>query len=58
MIVSRHRDLTSERAGQYTPLWLRSELDRMRAKDAAREADIDARINAIRGKFPGISFWT
>jgi hypothetical protein len=57
-IVSGHRDLNPERAGQYTPHWLRSELNRMRAKDAAREASIDARINAIRGKFPGMGFWT
>jgi hypothetical protein len=57
-IVSGHRDLNLERAGQYTPHWLRSELNRMRAKDAARAADIDTRINAIRGKFPGMGFWT
>jgi hypothetical protein len=57
-IVSGHRDLTSKRAGDYTTHWLRNELNRMRAKDAAREADIDARIGAIRGKFPGMGFWT
>jgi hypothetical protein len=57
-IVSAHPDLNADRAGQYTAQWLRRELLRMRAKDAAREADIDARINAIRGKFPGMGFWT
>jgi hypothetical protein len=38
VIVSGHRDLTSERAGQYTPNWLRTELNRMRAKDTRRAA--------------------
>ena len=50
-IVSGHRDLNADRAGQYTS-WLRSELNRFRAKDAAREASIDANINAVRARFP------
>jgi hypothetical protein len=37
-IISGHRDLTPERAGQHTPHWLRAELNRMRAKDARRAA--------------------
>ena len=57
-IVSAHPDLNAERAGQYTVSWLRRELLRLRAKDPFREANIDARINAIRGKFPGMGFWT
>jgi hypothetical protein len=56
-IVSAHPDLNADRAGQYTQPWLRRELLRLRAKDAAREADIDARIDAIRGRFPGMGFW-
>jgi hypothetical protein len=35
-IVSAHPDLNAERAGQYTGAWLLRELNRMRAKDAAR----------------------
>jgi hypothetical protein len=57
-IVSAHPDLTAERAGQYTAAWLRRELVRLRAKDAAREASIDARIDAVRRRFPGMGFWT
>ena len=57
-IVSTHPDLNSDRAGQYTAQWLRRELLRMRAKDAARAADIDTRIDAIRGRFPGLGFLT
>jgi hypothetical protein len=56
-IVSAHPDLTAERAGQYTTAWLRRELVRLRAKDAAREASIDARIDAVRRRFPGMGFW-
>jgi hypothetical protein len=57
-IVCAHPDLNAERAGQYTVRRLRQELLRFRAKDAAREASIDARIDAIRGKFPGLGFLT
>jgi hypothetical protein len=57
-IVSAHPDLTAERAGQYTAQWLRCELIRLRAKDAAREARIDTRISAVRARFPGMGFWT
>jgi hypothetical protein len=39
-IVSGHRDLNPERAGQYTPRWLRNELNRLRGKDATRDARI------------------
>jgi hypothetical protein len=56
-IVSGHRDLTPKRAGDYTPQWLRNELNRLRAKDAAREANIDARISAVRARFPKMEFW-
>jgi hypothetical protein len=56
-IVAAHPDLTSERAGQYTAQWLRRELMRLRAKDAAREASIDARIDAVRARFPKMGFW-
>ena len=56
-IVSAHPDLNAERAGQYTVAWLRRELLRLRAKDAAREASIDARINAVRARFPRMEFW-
>ena len=56
-IVSAHPDLTAERAGQYTPQWLRRELMRLRAKDAAREASVDARIRAVRARFPKMGFW-
>jgi hypothetical protein len=56
-IVTAHPDLTAERAGQYTVQWLRNELNRLRAKDAARAADIDTRINEIRGRFPRMRFW-
>jgi hypothetical protein len=35
-IIGGHRDLNPERAGHYTLHWLRAELNRMRAKDAAR----------------------
>jgi hypothetical protein len=56
-IVAAHPDLTAERAGQYTPAWLRRELLRLRAKDAAREAGIDARIGAIRSRYSGMVFW-
>jgi hypothetical protein len=37
-IVAAHPDLNAERAGQYTPHWLRTELNRMRAKDTRRAA--------------------
>jgi hypothetical protein len=57
-IISVHPDLTAERAGQYTTQWLRRELMRLRAKDAAREATIDSRIRAVRARFPGMEFWT
>jgi hypothetical protein len=55
-IVSAHPDLTADRAGQYTAQWLRRELVRLRAKDAAREASIDARIRAVRARFPRMEF--
>ena len=52
-IVSAHPDLNADRAGQYTPHWLRCELLRMRAKDASR----DARSHAIRRRLlPTMSF--
>jgi hypothetical protein len=57
-IVSAHPDLTAERAGQYTAQWLRRELTRLRAKDAAREESIDARISAVRARFPRMEFWS
>ena len=56
-IVTAHPHLTAERAGQYTAQWLRRELMRLRSKDAAREASIDARINAVRARFPRMEFW-
>jgi hypothetical protein len=56
-IVSAHPDLNADRAGQYTAQWLRRELLRLRAKDAAREASIDARISAVRARFPRMEFW-
>jgi hypothetical protein len=56
-MVSAHPDLTAERAGQYTAQWLRRELMRLRAKDAAREASVDARIRAVRARFPKMGFW-
>jgi hypothetical protein len=56
-IVSAHPDLTAERAGQYTAQWLRRELMRLRAKDAAREASVDARIRAVRARLPKMGFW-
>ena len=56
-IVSAHPDLNAERAGQYTAQWLRRELMRLRAKDAVRDASIDARIDAIRERFPRMEFW-
>jgi hypothetical protein len=52
-IVVAHPDLNDERAGKYTVAWLRRELARLRAKDAAREASIDA----VRARFPGMRFW-
>jgi hypothetical protein len=55
-IVNAHPDLTADRAGQYTEQWLRRELVRLRAKDAARAAGIDASIGAIRAKFPKMEF--
>ena len=55
-IVSAHPDLTAEREGQYTVRWLRRELIRLRAKDAARDANTDARINVIRGRFSRLGF--
>ena len=52
-IVSAHPDLNADRAGQYTPHWLRCELLRLRAKDASR----DARSHAIRRRLlPSMSF--
>jgi hypothetical protein len=56
-IVAAHPDLTAERAGQYTQHWLRRGLLRLRAKDAAREASIDAHISAVRARFPRMEFW-
>lgn len=56
-VVSTHPDLNNERRGHYTQAWLRRELLRLRAKDEARAAGIDARISAIRGRFPGMGFW-
>ena len=56
-IVSAHPDLNAERAGQYTVSWLRRELLRLRAKDAFREASIDARVAAVRARFPRMEFW-
>jgi hypothetical protein len=56
-IVSAHPDLNADRAGQYTAQWLRRELLRLRAKDAAREASIDSRISAVRARFAGMEFW-
>jgi hypothetical protein len=56
-IVSAQPDLNPEREGQYTPRWLRNELNRLRANDAAREASIDARISAVRARFPKMEFW-
>jgi hypothetical protein len=56
-IVAAHPDLTAERAGNHTPHKLRAELLRLRAKDAARDASIDARIAAVRARFPGMGFW-
>jgi hypothetical protein len=56
-VLSAHPDLTSERKDHHTPQWLRTELMRLRAKDAAREASIDVRIDTIRGRFPRMSFW-
>ena len=52
-IVSAHPDLTSERKGQYTPQWLRTELNRLRSKDAAREARSAA---ILRRLLPTMSF--
>jgi hypothetical protein len=46
-IVCGHRDLTSERAGQYTPHWLRTELNRMRAKDTRRAALTTEKLGRI-----------
>ena len=52
-IVSAHPDLNPERADHYTQLWLRTELMRLRAKDAARAA----RSDAIRHRLlPTMSF--
>jgi hypothetical protein len=56
-IVTAHPHLTAERAGQYTAQWLRGELMRFRSKDAAREASIDARVSAVRARFPRMEFW-
>ena len=56
-IVAAHPDLSAERAGQYTAPWLRRELMRLRAKDAMRDASIDARIIAVRARFPRMEFW-
>jgi hypothetical protein len=56
-IVSGHPDFHGDRCGQYTPQWLRCELMRLRAKDAAREVSIDARISAVRARFPRMEFW-
>ena len=39
-IVSAHPDLNADRAGQYTPHWLRCELLRLRAKDASRDGAV------------------
>ena len=52
-IVNAHPDLTSERKGQYTPQWLRTELNRLRSKDAAREARSAA---ILRRLLPTMSF--
>jgi hypothetical protein len=56
-IVSAHPDLSANRAGQYTRSWLLRELMRLRAKDSAREASIEARISAVRARFPRMEFW-
>jgi hypothetical protein len=56
-IVAAHPDLSAERAGQYTAPWLARELMRLRAKDAVRDASIDARISAVRARFPRMAFW-
>jgi hypothetical protein len=52
-IVAAHPDLTPERKGQYTPLWLLRGLMRFRSKDAAREAQSDA---IRRRRLPPMSF--
>ncbi len=52
-IISVHPDLNADRAGQYTTVWLRRELLRLRAKDASR----GARSAAIRRRLlPALSF--
>jgi hypothetical protein len=52
-IVAAHPDLNDERAGKYTPQWLRRELARLRANDAARAA----RTDEIRRRlFPTMDF--
>ena len=52
-VVATHPDLNAERADHYTQLWLRTELIRLRAKDAARAA----RSDAIRHRLlPTMSF--
>ena len=52
-VVAAHPDLNAERADHYTQLWLRTELMRLRAKDAARAA----RSDAIRHRLlPTMSF--
>jgi hypothetical protein len=56
-IVSAHPDF-AKRGDQYNAMWLRRELVRLRAKDAIRAASVDARIDAIRRRFPGMGFWT
>jgi hypothetical protein len=56
-IVIAHPDCNADRRGQYTQLWLRRELSRLRSKDAARDPRIDAEINAIRGRFRGMGLW-
>jgi hypothetical protein len=56
-VVAAHPDLNADREGQYTAVWLRRELMRLRAKDEAREASIDARIGAVRARFPKMEFW-
>lgn len=53
MVVAAHPDFNAERADHYTQQWLRTELTRLRAKDAARAA----RSDAIRHRLlPTMSF--
>ena len=52
-VVVAHPDLNAERADHYTQLWLRTELMRLRARDAARAT----RSDEIRRRLlPTVSF--